>query len=95
MVAYERVDYNASVILSILTYSQSFGLYSGKAKIMYRDVKLPDCETQNREHQKYEETAPKAWSWLATWHQQQQQQQQFIQLSNELSLCYPQLAELF
>ena len=27
--------------------------------------------------------------------QQQQQQQQFIQLSNELGLCYPQLAELF
>ena len=24
-----------------------------------------------------------------------QQQQQFIQLSNELGLCYPQLAELF
>ena len=72
MVAYERVDYKARVTLSILTYSQSFGLYSGKAKIIYRDVKLPDCETQNREHQKYEETTPKAWSWLATWHQQQQ-----------------------
>ena len=27
--------------------------------------------------------------------QQQQQQQQFIQLSNELGLCYPQLADLF
>ena len=27
--------------------------------------------------------------------QQQQQQQQFIQLSNNLSLRYPQLAELF
>ena len=27
--------------------------------------------------------------------QQQQQQQQFIQLSNELGLCYPKLAELF
>ena len=89
MVAYERVDYNARVTLSILTYSQSFGLYSGKAKIIYRDVKLPDCE-----HQKYEETTPKAWLWLATWHQQQQQHQ-FIQLSKELSLCYPQLAELF
>ena len=58
------VAYNASVILFILTYSQSFGLYSGKAKIIYRDVKLPDCETQNREHQKYGETTPKAWSWL-------------------------------
>ena len=93
MVAYERVDYNTRVTLSILTYSQSFGLYSGKAKIIYRDVKLPDCETQNREHQKYEETTPKARSWLATWHQQQQHH--FIQLSKELSLCYPQLAELF
>ena len=34
-------------------------------------------------------------SFLLVLSQQQQQQQQFIQLSNNLSLCYPQLAELF